>query len=177
MYWGEETAVHDGSLSVLFFGKIRGCRPLVGSKATPKPRCDCIVFTAVLLTCCVYSQSPFGGSPPTSAGALPLPSSYLGLAALSLYGCFSALHLHVSHVRLGLFVLYCFHGCAAYVLCVQVFRLHRARLHGHRTAIASAMLLATAATSFSSLPLTAADRTLTELTECRFAASSFITNS
>jgi hypothetical protein len=38
------------------------------------------------------------------------------------------------------------------------------------TAIASAMLLATAATSFSSLPLTAADRTLTELTERRFAA-------
>jgi len=40
---GEETAVQDGSLTVLFFGKIRGCRPFVGSKATPITRCECAV--------------------------------------------------------------------------------------------------------------------------------------
>jgi hypothetical protein len=60
--------------------------------------------------------------------------------------------VHLCHSRkLGSFSREGVNSHAAYVLCV--------------------FLLATAATSFSSLPLTAADRTLTELTERRFAAS------
>ena len=142
-----------------------------------------------------------------------LPSSYLGLAALSFYGCFSALHLHVSHVRLGLWscivftavlltccvysfwlfltglrlhvshsgVLYC---CHVVLLMLRKGQLNRhtryrpattylpstaledeARLHGHRERHAFGDRRLRFPDS-----LTAADRTLTELTERRFAA-------
>jgi hypothetical protein len=63
----------------------------------------------------------FGGSPPTLAGALPPECICGSRRTLSFYGCFSALRPHVSHLRPGLYayrVLYCFHGCAAYVIRV-----------------------------------------------------------
>jgi hypothetical protein len=57
-----------------------------------------------------------------SAGALPpdVPSSYVGLAGLSLFMAVSQLSVCMC-LMLGLacIVLYCFHGCAAYG-CVNV---------------------------------------------------------
>jgi len=57
-----------------------------------------------------------------SAGALPpdVPSSYVGLADLSLFMAVSQLSVCMC-LMLGLacIVLYCFHGCAAYVLHIR----------------------------------------------------------
>jgi len=61
---------------------------------------------------------PFGGSPPTLAGALPPECIFGSRRTFSLYGCFSALRLHVSHVRPGCIVLYCFHGCV-FIVCIH----------------------------------------------------------
>ena len=46
---------------------------------------------------------PFGGSPPTLAGALPPECIFGSRRTFSLYRCFSALRLHVSQLRPGLF--------------------------------------------------------------------------
>ena len=48
---------------------------------------------------------PFGGSPPTLAGALPPECIFGSRRTFSLYGCFSALRLHVSQLRPGLYCI------------------------------------------------------------------------
>ena len=116
---------------------------------------------------------PFGGSPPLPAGALPpefihgsrRTLSFLAVSQLSTCMCLISRVLYCcsrSHRFRVVCILLC--GREAAFCCSRAFTALDC------TAIASAMLLATAATSFSSLPLTAADRTLTELTERRFAA-------
>ena len=63
---------------------------------------------------------PFGGSPPTSAGALP-PEFIFGSRRSSLFMAVSQLSVCMC-LMLGLacIVLYCLHSCAAYVLCVFI---------------------------------------------------------
>ena len=63
---------------------------------------------------------PFGGSPPTLAGALPPECIFGSRRTFSLYGCFSALRLHVSQLRPGLFVLFLSSRlCCLRVVCIN----------------------------------------------------------
>jgi hypothetical protein len=71
---------------------------------------------------------PFGGSPPTLAGALP-PECIIGSRrTFSLYGCFSALRLHVSRLRPGLSCIVLFSRlCYLRVVCINMNTLQRTR--------------------------------------------------
>ena len=62
---------------------------------------------------------PFGGSPPTSAGALP-PEFIFGSRRSSLIGCFSALCLHVSQLRPGLYCIV----LSSQLCCLRVVCIH-----------------------------------------------------
>ena len=105
---------------------------------------------------------PFGGSPPTLAGALPaLLSAYLGLAAPSLFMAVSKLSVCMCFILgLACIVLFCFHGCAAYVLCVLTRRRPRHTFLVHHAPISSPRLgLCVDRISSEALVAVATDRT------------------
>jgi hypothetical protein len=63
---------------------------------------------------------PSGGSPPMSAGALP-PEFIFGSRRSSLIGCFSALCLHVSQLRPGLYcIVLSSRLCCLRVVCINM---------------------------------------------------------
>ncbi len=96
---------------------------IVSGSNTPNHVCGESVNTSGggdVLTRCPLAR-PFGGSPPTLAGALPPECIFGSRRTFSLYGCFSALRLHVSQLRPGLYCMFVSSRlCCLRVVCINM---------------------------------------------------------